>query len=211
MTSRILFTASVFGLLLAIGLAFSQAQAAPDIEGARKVVQKIADTGISEVVGANVSYDEKIERFRKLFDTWFDMPAVSRFVLGRFWRTAPEEEQKRFIEQFRELNIYTWAQRFNEYNGQKLVVTTATADGEGGAFVESQIEREAAKPMVVLWRLRLRGSEWKVVDLSIEGVSMAITFRSEYAAKLSEPGTSVASLNALIAAQTHQLSSQIRR
>lgn len=201
----------LIGLVLSLGLAVSPARAAPDLESARAVVQKIADTGISDVVSADVSYDEKIMRFRNLFNTWFDMPSIARFVLGRYWRTASEAEQREFVEQFRELNIYTWARRFNEYNGQRIVVRTATADGDAGAFVESLIQRQdGTKPVTVLWRLRSREEGWKVVDLSVEGVSMAITFRSEYTAKLSEPGVSLASLNTLVTAQINQLANEKR-
>lgn len=201
----------LIGLVLSLGLAVSPAKAAPDLESARAVVQKITDTGISDVVSADIAHDEKIMRFRNLFNTWFDMPSIARFVLGRFWRAGSEAEQQEFVEMFRELNIYTWARRFNEYNGQKIVVTTATADGDAGAFVESLIQKQdGTKPMTVLWRLRSREEGWKVVDISVEGVSMAITFRSEYTAKLSEPGVGLSSLNTLVASQINHLANEKR-
>lgn len=194
----------VMGAVLVSGL--SGPAKAADLDSARALVSEIAEKGVREVVAADVPQTEKITRFRTLFDQYFDMPSIARFVLGRSWRDADAAQQTRFVEQFRELNVYTWARRFKDYNGQTLMVTGVQADGETGAFVDTIVEQKnGQKPLSVRWRLRARENGWRVVDLIVEGVSMAITYRSEYSAALSDPSVTVDRLNDLIGMQINQM------
>lgn len=181
---------------------------AQDLDEARRVVATVADVGVTQVVGADLPQAEKISRFRDLFTTYFDVPSIGRFVLGHNWRPAPPEEQERFLELFQEVNVFTWARRFGDYDGQALTIGGATADGPGGAFVDSVVEQTGGQPPIrVQWRLRQRDEGFKVVDLIIEGVSMAITYRQEYNAVIQQAG-SLAALNDRLAAQLARLKAE---
>lgn len=190
-------------LLLAVMLALRpEAAAAQDLDKARRVVSEVAEVGVSEVLNSNLSQAEKIERFRSLFTTYFDIPSIGRFVLARSWRPASEQEQARFLDLFQEVNVFTWARRFGDYNGQQLTIGQAMPDGESGAIVDTSVEQGGGQqPIRVQWRLRERGDTFKVVDLVIEGVSMAITYRSEYGAVIASNGGQVSALNDLLARQ----------
>lgn len=182
----------------------------PDLEQARATVQNIAERGVQDIVGAeDVPHAEKIARFRDLFATHFDIPSIGQFVLARTWRTATPDERERFLELFRELQIYTWARRFGEYSGQELRVTGAVADGDRGAIVSSRVDQDAPQsPISVEWRLRLRGDDFKVVDLIVEGVSMAITYRSDYGSILQRAGGSMPALLDRMDAQLNALKAE---
>ncbi|MFA7431005.1 MAG: ABC transporter substrate-binding protein [Rhodospirillaceae bacterium] len=198
------------GALLIAGLAALPLPAsAQGPDKARQVVNKVAEVGISEVVGADLPQAEKIARFRNLFVTYFDVPSIGRFVLGRNWRTASPAEQDQFLELFKEVNVFTWARRFGDYSGQDLVIGQATPDGDAGAIVNSSVEQTGGQqPIQVQWRLRERGDTYKVVDLVIEGVSMAITYRQEYNAVIQQSGGSVAALNERLASQLARLKAE---
>lgn len=185
---------------------------AGDLSKAEKMIATVTESAVHDVVAANVSQTEKIQRFRDMFTGYFDLDSVSRFVVGRYWRTAPDSEQARFTQLFHEVNIYTWARRFKDYNGQKLIVAQVTADGDKGAFVDTLVRQDNNQPAItVRWRLREReGTEygWQIVDIVIEGVSMAITYRSEYSSLLSANNGDLAKLNDLLAAQIIQLKAE---
>jgi len=192
-----------FGLLLSAlatsAVVPSMAWADPDdLAQAKSLVSTIANRGIQEVVTVSLPQAEKITRFRVIFSTYFDMPAAARFVLGRTWRTASPEQQQEFVDLFQDINIYTWARRFKDYNGQKLSIGDAVQDGDGGAYVDSRVEQgDGQAPILVRWRLRKRpDSEYKylVVDLEVEGVSMAVTYRSDYTSVIQNNGGDVAPL-----------------
>lgn len=168
--------------------ALSHAAEADDLGKAKELVETIATRGIEEVVATDLPQSEKINRFRAIFSSYFDLPAAARFVLGRYWRSATPEQQEEFVSLFQDVNIYTWARRFKDYKGQKLSVGSVSPDGDNGAYVESSVNQgDDQAPLVVRWRLRKRpDSEYRylVVDLEVEGVSMAVTYRSEYNAAL---------------------------
>lgn len=184
-------------------------EAGVDLAKAKELVQAVSEEGIREVVAAKLPQAQKIERFRTLFNTYFDMTAVARFVLGTYVRKADEAQQARFSELFREVNIYTWARRFKDYNGQKLAIAGVTADGAKGAYVDTRVEQtNNQQPMSVRWRLRARDGVrfgLLVVDLEVEGVSMALTYRSEYGSLLQGNGGDLAALNAQLEQQVQRL------
>lgn len=173
-------------------------------EQGKSFVDNIAEKGINEVIAAEVSQAEKTQRFRDMFLSTFDTASTARFVLGRHWRASDPVERERFTELFQEYNVLIWARRFDEYNGQELIVTGTRPDGDKGLFVESQIIGvEGGEPINIVWRLRERNGEPKVVDIVIEGVSMALTYRSEYDSIVSRSGLSA--LNDQLAQKIEQL------
>ena len=152
-------------------------------------VSHFAQVGIVEVLEAKISQKEKAERFRTLFKSLFDIPAIARFVVGRFWRTAQPAEQEKFLTVFEDVIVYTWNRRFSEYNGQTLKVESTAPDGADGSVVNSRIVGKGSNDsFAVQWRLRKRDDGLRVVDVIIEGVSMAITYRQEYATIISQQG-----------------------
>ncbi len=152
-------------------------------------VSHFAQVGIVDVLEAKISAAEKAQRFRTLFKSLFDIPAIARFVVGRFWRTAQPAEQEKFLKVFEDVIVYTWNRRFSEYSGQTLKVESTAPDGADGSVVNSRIVgKSSSDSFAVQWRLRKRDDSLRVVDVIIEGVSMAITYRQEYATIISQQG-----------------------
>ena len=144
-------------------------------------VKHFADISITQILEADSSETEKTERFRQLFVEAFDIPAIGRFVLGRYWRRTKEDQRTTFLGFFQEMIVYTWSRRFGEYDGQTIRLDTNVPDGKNGALVTSSIIDKTGETFTISWRLRQREQSLKIVDVIIEGVSMAITYRQEYA------------------------------
>jgi len=151
-------------------------------------INHFAEAGIDGILTADISNEEKTERFRTLFNEGFDIPAISRFVLARYWRRAEESQKQEFIDLFEDVIVYTWSRRFSEYNGQTINVRGTRPDGETGTIVDSSIVDTAGQTFAVQWRLRMRDEGLRVVDIIIEGVSMAITYRQDYASVIRQQG-----------------------
>lgn len=193
-------------LLLALAVVIQPAPVRAEItpEQGTSFVDDIAAKGINEVIAADIPQAEKTQRFREMFLSNFDTESTARFVLGRHWRNADPAERDRFTELFREYNVLIWSRRFDEYNGQELKVTGTRPDGDKGLFVESQVvNTEGGEPINIVWRLREREGGPMVVDIVVEGVSMALTYRSEYDSIVSRSGLS--GLNDQLAQKVQQL------
>jgi phospholipid transport system substrate-binding protein len=151
-------------------------------------INHFAQVGITEILEADISIDEKTERFRTLFNDGFDIPSVARFVLARTWRLADDGEKDEFVDLFEDVIVYTWSRRFSEYEGQTIEVRGTTPDGDTGVIVDSAIVDGSGQPIAVQWRLRHRDEGLKIVDVVVEGVSMAITYRQDYASVIRQGG-----------------------
>ena len=181
---QLLVSAAVLCLVPGLALAQGATRSAAD------TINTFAQEGIVQILEAKITQAEKAERFRTLFNKDFDIPAIARFVLGRNWRTAKPEEQEQFLKVFEDVIVYTWPRRFSEYNGQTLKVSDTAPDGDDGSVVNSRIVgNNANQSFGVAWRMRLRpGEGWRVVDVIVDGVSMAITYRQEYASIIAQQG-----------------------
>jgi phospholipid transport system substrate-binding protein len=136
-----------------------------------------------DVLTSTGSQAEREQQFKKLFEEGFDIDALSRFVLGPYWRTATPEQQQEFEKLFRDYEVHSYTVRFNEYSGQKLKVTGGRKEGDSAELVQSQIAQpDGSKPPVnVDWRVNKKGSDYKIADVIIDGISMAVTERQQFA------------------------------
>ena len=119
-----------------------------------------------------------------------DLNFIGQFVLGRYWRTSTPEQKKGCINAYRELNIKTWSKRFDEFKGKKFVFKgTSPSNSANQIFVNSLVPMDQGEPAKVVWRVKQTGDKFKIVDIIIENVSLAITARNEYTAYIkSAPG-----------------------
>lgn len=180
-------------LLTAVMLVFVGAPAALATEEPWRTdptafINHFAEAGITDILEAEITVDEKTERFRTLFNEGFDIPAISRFVLGRSWRSAKDDEKDAFVDVFEDVIVYTWSRRFGEYDGQTIKVQSTSPDGETGTLVDSVVVDDQGQTIAVQWRLRQREEGLRVVDIIVEGVSMAITYRQDYASVIRQSG-----------------------
>ena len=185
MISRRTLIAALAGALF--GLALSPVAAAePD---PKVFVGHLATTAMETMTAKGIPDAERHARFRTLFTTDVDMHELGKLVLGRHWRTASPEQQAEFLKEFEDVVVLTWATRFKDYGGDlRHVVTGSASDGERGITVDSKVERDKQQPIALQWKLRTAESSFKVVDLVVEGASMMVTYRSEYAAVIQANG-----------------------
>ena len=192
---------SIFFSLLVM---FSQSVAAEDVwrTDPTSFINHFAEVGIDDILSADINEADKTERFRNLFNEGFDIPAIGRFVLTRNWRRANDTEKQEFVGLFEDVIVYTWSRRFSKYDGQTIDVRGTTPDGETGTLVDSAIVDSNGESISVQWRLRQREEGLRIVDVIVEGVSMAITYRQEYASVIRQRG----GLNGLLALLRQQVS-----
>jgi phospholipid transport system substrate-binding protein len=195
------FVARFFALLLGVAAIAVPApsRAADDPAGF------ISDLGqrTVQVLASKISEGEREAQFRAIFDEGFDVPAISRFVLGNYWRIATEEQRRAFVTLFEAYVVHAYAVRFNEYSGQQLKVTSARAEGEDSALVQSLIAQPSgAPPLRVDWRVAKTDKGFKINDVVVEGVSMAVTQRQEFSSVIQRNGGEIEALLKLLRAKT---------
>ena len=155
-----------------------------------------------EVLGKGAPQAQRVARFRELLRQDFDVPGIGRFVLGRYWNMATEEQRAEFVKLFEAYIALAYANRLAEYTGETFKVTGSRPDADG-AIVSSQILRPAgAAPVKVDWRLTGQNGTYKISDVSVDGISMAVTQRSEFASVIQHNGGQIQGLIAMLREKT---------
>lgn len=153
--------------------------AAPDQTAARAFIEDLGDQAI-DILQRRSSTDAMTEEFRSLFRASFDIPTIGRFVLGRNWRQATEEQQREYLTLIEDLVIETYSRRFSGYSGERFTIGSTRQQGDNDVLVMSQIVRPDGPPINVGWRVRDRSGGYRIIDVIVEQISMGVTYRDEF-------------------------------
>lgn len=165
---------------------------------AEMFIANLADDVISKLTDRTVSPTEQEERFRRIMRKYIAFETIARWVLGgRYWRGASDEQRARYMSLFEQLMVATYAHRFQDYSGEKLEVSGVRMIDESQALVQTTLKRpNTDKPLRVDWRVRGTADKLGVIDIMVEGLSMAQTQRSEFTSVLRANGGDVGALMA---------------
>lgn len=184
---------ALFGLLLSFTVAAADVTP-PD---------QIARTAIDKIIQLIKSHkDEYARDHKKLYEMvdrevlqYFDFRAMSRAVLGRYWREASEDQRERFTKEFRDLLVRTYATALLKYTNEEVRFLPFRPTDEKTALVRTEIIQAGGGPNIPIHYSFFRSEQgWKVYDVAIEGVSLVTNYRGTYAEKARTQG-----LDALIA------------
>ena len=151
-------------------------------DGTKIFIKTLAEKAIASLTVKDLAKGEREKRFRTLMLDNFAIPGIARFVLGRHWPRASEQEKSEYLKLFEDLMVATYAERFYKYAGETLEIEHAEVRGENDTLVYSTIKRiDGAQPIKVAWRVRGKPGGFKIVDVIVEGISMVQTQKSEFA------------------------------
>ncbi len=133
----------------------------------------------------------------------FDFERMSSWVLGKHWRTATPEQQTQFVQGFRNLLVRTYSTALREYSPEDIkerldrditYLPLLAAGDATDVTVKTQIQRPSGPPIAVNYNLYEKNGEWKVYDITVEGISLVTNYRNSFANEIRRDG-----LDALIA------------
>ena len=127
----------------------------------------------------------------------FDISSMARLSVGSSWPSLTEAQRQQVTESFGRYIAAIYADRFDNYAGQKLQVTSEQP-AASGLMVRSQIVKASGEPVNVDYMMRRNGDSWLIYDVYLDGaISEVATRRSEFAAILKSQGVDglIAALN----------------
>lgn len=154
---------------------------------------------IKNLTNSSVSSEEKEEKFGELFDNNFDIPSISRFVLGKYWKSASLDQKKEFIKTFRNYIVKTYSTRFNDYSGQNLKLVKFENESNPKLFLVYTVLETPDAPLIKInWRVGKKKDKFVILDIVIEGISLAVTQRSEFVSVIEQNNGKIDSLISLL-------------
>jgi phospholipid transport system substrate-binding protein len=110
-----------------------------------------------------------------------DFEEAVKLAAGKSWNTATPEQQKRLASEFRSMLIRVYSNAIDSYRGQTMkVLPSRMAPNATETTVRNQYLRPGAPPVPVDYAMKKTAEGWKIYDISIEGVSMVLTYRAEF-------------------------------
>jgi phospholipid transport system substrate-binding protein len=201
MPNRRLFIALTAASLLPIAGPRARVAMAQTVNRASEFVKNIGEQLVAVVNGPGADRDKRT-RLTQIIDSAVDVDAVARFCLGRFWRTASPEQQKRYTELFHQVLVNNITVKLGEYRGVRFTLGR-TQQRDENDVVSTVVERPNQPPTNVDWIINGASSSPKIIDVVAEGTSLRLTQRSDYAAYLSRNNNNI---DALISAMRQQVS-----
>jgi phospholipid transport system substrate-binding protein len=176
----------------------ADAQGANDKASA--LIKSIGDQLVSVVNGPGGARDKRA-RLTEIIDSGVDVDGVARFCLGRFWRTASADQQRRYMELFHQVLVNNITSKIGDYRGVRFQMGR-TQRREDDAVVSTVVERPNNPPTNVDWIVSSPASDPKIIDVVAEGTSLRLTQRQDYASFLSHNNNNI---DALINAMRQQV------
>jgi phospholipid transport system substrate-binding protein len=160
--------------------------------GAEQFVQTEAQRALNILTQHRGDVATEKRLFRAFIDQVADVPRITFFVLGKYSRSIAPGQQRDFATVFREYASNVYESRLNEYHGESLRVTGSVARTPSDIVVQTQVYGgKLEQPVDVAWRVLAEGGGWKVVDVQVDGVWLAITQQQDFVSTIDNGGGNI--------------------
>ena len=158
-----------------------------------QLVQKITDDVLAAIKSDKQLAGGDKQKALKLAEEkvlpYIDFEQATRLAVGRAWSQASPEQKKRLVTEFRNMLVRTYSNAIEAYQGQTLKVLPARGKQDPeDTVVRTQFVRAGGQPLTIEFHMRQAEKSWKVYDIVVEGVSLVMTYRSEFDAVVKQEG-----------------------
>jgi phospholipid transport system substrate-binding protein len=181
----------IIGLLC---LGFTQTALAQELSP-EQLVQKVTEEVLTAIKSDKQLAAGDKQKALKLAEEkvlpYIDFEEATRLAVGRAWSQATPEQRKKLVGEFRNMLVRTYSNAIEAYEGQTLKVLPSRGGKQAGndeATVRAQFVRAGGKPLPIEFQMRKTGPTWKVFDIAVEGISLVLTYRSEFDAVVKQEG-----------------------
>lgn len=185
-------------------LALKRALAA-DGGGPAAVIQRFYDTLVAVMKEAKrIGFEQRYQRLAPVIAQTYNLALMSRLAVGPEWTRLQPAQQQQVTDAFSRYTISVYANRFDDYSGERFEVDPNPANSANGAVVRTVLTKSDGEKVMLNYLMRQgAGGAWQVIDVYLSGtISELATRRSEFATTLQQGGADalVRSLDQRIAA-----------
>lgn len=176
MPKSLLHVVAGFFLIFAVA---TRAQAGGPLEEIKGTTDRIISILSDPALKAPEKAKEKRKLIRQAVDERFDWVEFSRRALAQHWKNRTEEEKREFVPLFGKLVERTYMDKVEDYSGEKVLYEGERIQGDYG-LVKAKVVTNDKREINVDYRLKHKGTDWYVYDVSIVGVSLIKSYRVQF-------------------------------
>ena len=167
-------------VFFSFSLARAQAQLAPDA-----LAKSVTDDVLTVIRADKDIQSGNQKKLLELVDAkvlpHFNFTHMTQLAMGRNWRAANPEQQKKLVAEFRTLLVRTYTTAFTQYKNQTVEYKPVRmAAGDTDVVVQSLIKQNSGQPIAVDYSMEKIESGWKVYNMKIEGISLVENYRNTF-------------------------------
>jgi phospholipid transport system substrate-binding protein len=179
---------AAWALVLAPFAVIAQAQEAPDA-----MVTRVSQDMIATIKSDPLIQAGNEARIREVIEVklipHFDFMRMTALAMGKNWRTATPEQQKRLSDEFKTLLVRTYSSALTKYRDETIdykPLRTSPADTD--VTVRTVVMKTGGQPIQMDYSLTKAADGWKVFDVVISGVSLVTNYRDEFNEQIKNGG-----------------------
>ena len=139
--------------------------------------------------GHDLGYTGRYQSISPTVEKTHDLDTIARLVVGRHWKKLDARRRSAFIETFKDLSISMYAGRFKDYGGERFNVVSETSLKRGNRkLVTSRFVKSDGETLTFTYILHQVHDQWKIINVSVNGVSDLALKRAEYGGILRKDG-----------------------
>ena len=180
---------------MAIFVAVVSVLAAPGVRAAteseaaaRAVITETIDEVLAVLRDKSKPTEDRIRSLEQIVYGRFDLYVMSRLVLARNWKRFSEEQKEQYVAEFKQYLTNTYGNRIERYDQQEVEIIGEREEPRGDVVVKTKILGGEFEGALVDYRLRKQDSDWLVIDVVIEGISMVSNYRDQFKSIVSSGG-----------------------
>jgi len=178
----------LLALLLGAGLAARAQELGPE-DLVKRVTQEVLDAIKSDAQLAAGDRQKVLKLAEEKVLPHIDFEEAARLAVGRSWAQATPEQRARIVGEFRAMLVRTYAAAIQSYSGQTMnVLPVRMKPGDTDVTVRNRYLRPGAPPVSIEYQMRKTPGGWKIYDITAEGVSLVLTYRSDFDATVKQEG-----------------------
>ncbi|WP_231639003.1 ABC transporter substrate-binding protein [Sphingomonas profundi] len=157
---------------------------------ARAPVQALCDALIAAMKGgAKAGPRGRMTVIAPVVDRSFDLPLMTRLVVGAGWTTIAPADQAALVAAFRRMTIAQYADNFDSFDGQRFTIDPKVSARGADRLVRTTLSGTGGQPVAIAYRLRQGAGGWKIIDVFYrDSISQLATRRADFARVLQTGG-----------------------
>ncbi|MBS0239172.1 MAG: ABC transporter substrate-binding protein [Proteobacteria bacterium] len=131
----------------------------------------------------------RFDALAPVLSSTYDIQSMSRVAVGQSWDTFQPEQKAAVTDAFARMMIATYAKRFDGFSGETFEIAEITDRPPSDKMVKTRIVQSNGKPVAINYLMRKTGSQWKIVDVYLDGtISELASRRAEFTSILKSGG-----------------------
>ena len=158
-------------------MGFARAETAASDPAAHRIEMFYAALVETMKQGPQLGIDGRYKKLKPAIEASFNLPVMTKFVVGPSWAAIATADQKLLIDAFERMTIASYARNFASFGGEKFTVDPASQVRGRDHIVRSTLEPTDHPPVPLFYRMREATGAWKIIDVYLNGTISEVGLR----------------------------------